>query len=55
MDVGDIRFVNFKVADNLETGIEFEKAYNVKGIRRAGVYDSTVVAKTSNTLDGDHN
>jgi hypothetical protein len=52
-NVGDVRFVNFKVADNILAGIEFEKTNSVKGIRRAGVYNSTMVAKTNNTFDGD--
>jgi hypothetical protein len=46
--VGDIRFVNFKVADSLEGGIGFSTT-NYFGDNMCGVYGGLVIGKTSNT------
>jgi hypothetical protein len=51
---GDVRFHNFKTADNILAGIEFSLT-NVVADQMAGVYGGLVVGKTSNTessLDG---
>lgn len=42
LNVGDVRFNNFKVADNILAGMEMEQTNNVFD-RRAGVYNSVVV------------
>lgn len=42
LDVGDVRFNNFKTADNVLAGIEMEKTDNVYD-ERPGVYNSVVV------------
>ena len=49
--VGDIKFINFKVADNILAGVEMEITKDARGTHRAGVYNSTVVAFTSNNFD----
>jgi len=46
-NVGDVRFHNFKVADNLLAGIEFERT-NHTGDNRAQVKDSLIIGKTEN-------
>jgi hypothetical protein len=47
--VGAVKFNNFKTADNLLAGIEFEKAHEFYGGDYAGVYDSIIIGKTLNT------
>ena len=46
---GVIKFQDFKVADNLLAGIEFEFAHEFYGAEYAGVYNSTIIGKTLNT------
>jgi hypothetical protein len=47
---GDVRFHNFKTADNILAGIEFSLTNNAADYM-AGVYGGLVVGKTSNTED----
>ena len=49
--VGDVRFNNFKTADNLLAGIEFELSHEYFGGPYAGVYNAVIVGKTANTED----
>jgi hypothetical protein len=46
--VGDVRFNNFKTADNLLAGMEFSLTHEV-GDNMAGVYGGLVIGKTANT------
>jgi len=48
--VGDVRVHDFKTADNILAGIEFERS-DVAGDNKAIIKDSTVVGKTENTED----
>jgi hypothetical protein len=45
--VGDVRFIDFKVADNLLAGIEFERS-DVAGDNKARITNATVVGSTEN-------
>lgn len=45
-EVGDVRFVDFKVADNYWAGIEFENTKHVPGTHKAGVYNAMVIARS---------
>ena len=47
-NVGDVRFNNFKVADNILAGIEFERT-DRSGDGLAQIKDATIVGKTLNT------
>jgi hypothetical protein len=47
--VGDVRFHNFKTADNILAGIEMEISHEYFGGEYAGVYNSMVIGKTANT------
>lgn len=49
--VGVVKFNNFKVADNILAGIEFEIAheYYLGDNETAGVYDALVIGKSNNT------
>jgi len=46
--VGDVRFHDFKVADNQLAGIEFSLTGENTGDNKAGIYDSLVIGRTSN-------
>ena len=48
--VGDIRFNNFKIADNLLAGIEFSLT-NEPGVGddKPGIYNALIIGKTQNT------
>jgi hypothetical protein len=46
--VGDVRFINFKTADNLLAGIEMEKT-DATGDGLARVQDSLIIGRTLNT------
>jgi hypothetical protein len=48
--VGDVRFINFKTADNLLAGIEFELTSSCE-YGTCGVDTATIVGKTTNTED----
>jgi hypothetical protein len=48
--VGDVRFINFKTADNLLAGIEFSLSTE-SGDKRAGIYNSTVVGRSDGNGD----
>jgi len=45
LNVGDVRFNNFKTADNILAGVEFEKTNNVYD-GRPGVYNSVIVGRS---------
>jgi len=47
--VGDVRFNNFKTADNILAGIEFSLTNNGAGDDTAGIYNALVIGKTENT------
>lgn len=49
--VGDVKFNNFKTADNLLAGIEFEKSHEYFGGEYAGIYNAVIIGKTANTED----
>jgi hypothetical protein len=44
--VGDIRFIDFKVADNILAGIEMSVTDERTGDGNAGVYDALVIGKS---------
>jgi hypothetical protein len=46
--VGDVRFIDFKVADNILAGIEFERT-DTTADNMAGVYNGLIVGRSSNT------
>jgi len=46
---GAVQFRNFKVADNLLAGIEFEFAHEFYGGEYGGVYDALIIGKTENS------
>jgi len=53
-DVGDVRLINFKVADNILAGLEYEKVIDVKD-NKAQIRDALIIGKSANTeaaLDG---
>jgi len=47
-NVGDVRFHNFKTADNLLAGIEFERT-DKSADNKAQVKDALIIGKTANT------
>jgi hypothetical protein len=47
-DVGDVRLINFKVADNILAGLEYEKVVDVKD-NKAQIIDALVIGRSENT------
>ncbi|TNV88211.1 hypothetical protein FGO68_gene8985 [Halteria grandinella] len=47
-DVGDVRLENFKVADNLLAGIEFEKTLNITNGTGVHIYNALIVGRSKN-------
>lgn len=46
--MGDVRLENFKVADNLLAGIEFEKTLNITNGTGVHIYDSLIIGRSDN-------
>jgi len=46
--VGDIRFIDFKTADNQLAGIEMSVTNERTGDERAGVYDALIIGRSGN-------